>query len=60
MDAKFMCKIEGRLDGGQGDLQEAQLLFRIIRWTPEGLLYEADPRRAEQLLRDLRKSELSG
>eukprot|EP00969_Alexandrium_andersonii_P084535 3728225-Alexandrium_andersonii.AAC.1 len=27
---------------------------------PDGLLYEADPRSAEQLLRDLRKSECSG
>eukprot|EP00969_Alexandrium_andersonii_P066677 2939856-Alexandrium_andersonii.AAC.1 len=60
MDAKFMCKIEGRLGGGASDLQKVKLLNRIIRWTPEGLLYEADPRHAEQLLRDLRKSEFSG
>eukprot|EP00969_Alexandrium_andersonii_P012065 526177-Alexandrium_andersonii.AAC.1 len=54
MDEKFMCKIEGRLGGGPLDLREVKLLNRIIRWTPDGLLYEADPRHAEQLLRDLR------
>eukprot|EP00969_Alexandrium_andersonii_P060158 2649339-Alexandrium_andersonii.AAC.1 len=41
-------------------MQEVKLLNRIIRWTPDGYLYEADPRHAEQLLRDLRKSEPSG
>eukprot|EP00975_Prorocentrum_lima_P029895 6271851-Prorocentrum_lima.AAC.1 len=60
MNEKFMCKVEGRLGGSRGDLQEVKLLNRIIRWTPEGLLYEADPRHAEQLLRDLRESESSG
>eukprot|EP00969_Alexandrium_andersonii_P189762 8385044-Alexandrium_andersonii.AAC.1 len=60
MDEKFMCKIEGRLGGGPEDLQEVKLLKRIIRWAPEGLLCEADPRRAGQLLRDLLKSESSG
>eukprot|EP00969_Alexandrium_andersonii_P247977 10958164-Alexandrium_andersonii.AAC.1 len=60
MDEKFMCKVEGRLGEGPSDLQEVKLLNRIVRWTPDGLLYEADPRRAEQLLRDLRKFERSG
>eukprot|EP00969_Alexandrium_andersonii_P307459 13591174-Alexandrium_andersonii.AAC.1 len=51
-----MCKVEGRLGGGAQDLQEVKLLGRTIRWTPEGLLYEAGPRHAEQLLRGLPKS----
>eukprot|EP00969_Alexandrium_andersonii_P183117 8091220-Alexandrium_andersonii.AAC.1 len=51
-----MRKAEGRLGGGAKDLQEVKLLSRIIRWAPEGILYEADPRHAEQLLRDLLKS----
>eukprot|EP00969_Alexandrium_andersonii_P118474 5239515-Alexandrium_andersonii.AAC.1 len=29
-------------------------------WTPDGLLYEADPRHAEQLPRDLRELDPSG
>eukprot|EP00969_Alexandrium_andersonii_P068583 3025925-Alexandrium_andersonii.AAC.1 len=51
---------DGRLGGGPSDLQEVKLLSRVARWAPDGLLYEADPRRAEQLLRDLLKSEYSG
>eukprot|EP00969_Alexandrium_andersonii_P270376 11950373-Alexandrium_andersonii.AAC.1 len=60
MGEKFMCEIEGRLGGSPSDLQEVKLLNRIVRWAPEGLLCEADPRHAGQLLRDLRKSECSG
>ena len=29
------------------------MLNRVIRWTPEGIEYEADPRQTEQLVRDL-------
>eukprot|EP00969_Alexandrium_andersonii_P337316 14908608-Alexandrium_andersonii.AAC.1 len=53
-------KIEGRLGGGPSDLQEVKPLSRILKWTPDGLPYEADLRHAEQLLRDLLKSECSG
>ena len=53
MEAAFLCKVEGRLGGSASDLQEARLLNRVIRWTPEGLRYEADPRHAEQLARDV-------
>eukprot|EP00969_Alexandrium_andersonii_P224651 9921517-Alexandrium_andersonii.AAC.1 len=53
MEAHFLRKVEGRLGGGSGDLKEARLLNRVIRWTPHGYLYEADPRHAEQLVRDV-------
>eukprot|EP00969_Alexandrium_andersonii_P262420 11601406-Alexandrium_andersonii.AAC.1 len=53
MEERTMCKVEGKLGGGPRDLHEVRLLSRIIRWTKEGLKCEADPRRAEQLLRDL-------
>eukprot|EP00969_Alexandrium_andersonii_P009651 421852-Alexandrium_andersonii.AAC.1 len=56
MNGKFMCKVEGRLGGDAKDVQEVKLRNRIMRWTPEGILYEADPRHAEQLLRDLLES----
>eukprot|EP00969_Alexandrium_andersonii_P294866 13033755-Alexandrium_andersonii.AAC.1 len=59
MNEKCMCNIEGCLGGGPKDLEEVKLLNRIIRRTPDGLLYEADPRCAEQLLRGLLKSETS-
>eukprot|EP00969_Alexandrium_andersonii_P158367 6996779-Alexandrium_andersonii.AAC.1 len=48
-----MCKVEGCLGSGTGDLREVMLLSRVIRWTPEGHLYEAGPRHVEQLICDL-------
>eukprot|EP00969_Alexandrium_andersonii_P111121 4905304-Alexandrium_andersonii.AAC.1 len=53
MTESFLCKVEGRLGGDSGDLKEVRLLDRISRWAPSGLKYEADPRHAEQLARDL-------
>eukprot|EP00969_Alexandrium_andersonii_P128354 5671857-Alexandrium_andersonii.AAC.1 len=53
MEAHFLCKEEGRLGGGAADLKEARLRNRVVRWTSSGYLYEADPRRAEQLIGDL-------
>ena len=38
---------------GRHDDKEARVLSRIVRWTSEGVEYEADPRQAEKLLRDL-------
>eukprot|EP00969_Alexandrium_andersonii_P238400 10522772-Alexandrium_andersonii.AAC.1 len=60
MEENFLCEVEGRLGYGPQDLREVKLLNRIVRWTPTGLRYEADPRRAEQLLRDLLSAEVSG
>eukprot|EP00969_Alexandrium_andersonii_P008535 372438-Alexandrium_andersonii.AAC.1 len=60
MEEKLLCKVEGRLGHGPQDLREVKLLNRIIRWAPTGLRYEADPRHAEQLFRDLFGAELSG
>eukprot|EP00969_Alexandrium_andersonii_P014952 653684-Alexandrium_andersonii.AAC.1 len=53
MEARFLRKVEGKLGGGKYDLKEARLLNWVIRWTPSGYLYGADPRHAEQLVRDL-------
>ena len=33
------------------------MLHRIVRWTPRGIEYEADPRQVEKLLREI---ELEG
>ena len=30
------------------------MLNRVVRWTADGLEYEADPRQCEKLLRDLK------
>ncbi len=51
MHERFLLKELGRLGGDPGELRELRVLNRIIRWTPQGLKYEADPRHAELLVR---------
>ena len=58
MHERFLMKELGRLGGGPpaagaavGELRELRVLNRVIRWTREGLKYEADPRHAEIIVR---------
>ena len=48
-----MCKVKGIMGSGDQDLKETRVLNRVIRWGPKGVYYEADPRQAEQLIKDL-------
>jgi hypothetical protein len=57
MHERFLLKELGRLGGDTGELQELRVLNRIIRWTPLGLKYEADPRHAEILVRGVAGAE---
>ena len=50
----YELKEPHRLGPGPKDDKEAVVLNRLVRWTASGLEYEADPRQAEKLLRDLR------
>ena len=43
---KHELKEAARLGPGASDDKEGRVLNRIIRWTKEGLEYEADPRQA--------------
>ena len=43
-----------RLGLGKEDDKDARVLNRIVRWTGASLEYEAGPRQADQLLRDLK------
>jgi hypothetical protein len=56
METSFMIKIVGQLGPDAHDLQEIRILNRILRWTETGIDYEADPRHAELLARDLDSS----
>ena len=53
LERKYELVETARLGPAAEDDKEARILNRIIRWTPEGLEYEADPRQAEQLCKDL-------
>ena len=57
MKAHYELTVGGRLGPGPRDDKEATVLNRVIRWTPQGLEYEADPRQVEKLLQEL---ELDG
>jgi hypothetical protein len=57
MHERFLLKELGRLGGEQGELKELRVLNRIIRWTPLGLRYEADPRHGEILVRGVAGAE---
>jgi hypothetical protein len=54
---RFLLKELGRLGGGPGEQRELRVLNRILRWTPAGLKYEADPRHAEILIRGVAGAE---
>ncbi len=47
---KYELTVGPGLGPGDGDTKEATVLNRVVRWTEEGLEYEADPRQAEGLI----------
>ena len=53
MTQAFECKIEGRLGLGKNDKREVRVLNRVMRRSAEGATWEADPRHAEALIRDM-------
>ena len=46
---KFEIKVRGRLGSGTKDAKEVTILNRVVKWTPEGISYEADPKHAQAL-----------
>ena len=57
LESLYELKKGGRLGPGPKDDKEASCLNRIIRWCPDGLEYECDPRQIEKLIEEL---ELEG
>ena len=53
LKSQYELTVGGRLGPGPRDDKEARVLNRVIRWTADGLEYEADPRQAERLLEEL-------
>ena len=50
---KFESKHSGRLRPGPLDQTEFRILNRLMTWSREGILYEADKRYVEICLRDM-------
>ena len=53
MGKSFLVKVVGKLGGDESDLKELCILNRVLRWTKNGITYEADPRHAELLIKSL-------
>ena len=53
LEERYELVESARLGPGAADDKEARILNRVVRWTAEGLEYEADPRQVEHLLEDL-------
>jgi len=53
MKSKHELKEAARLGPGKGDDKETRVLNRVVRWTEQGLEYEADPRQAEKIIQEL-------
>jgi len=49
---RYELTVGPRLGPADSDAKEGTILNRIIRWTPQGIEYEADPRQAEKLIRE--------
>ena len=49
----YELTVGGRLGPGPKDDKEAIVLGRVIRWTDQGIEYEADPRQDEKLVSEL-------
>ena len=48
----WYVKVRAMLGPEPGDDKEISILNRVVRWCDDNLLYEADPRHVEKLLRD--------
>jgi len=53
LEQLYEFKIGGRLGPGLSDDKEGTILNRVVRWTPRGLEYEADPRQSEKVLYEM-------
>ena len=53
MESRYELKELARLGPGDSDDKEVKILNRIVRWTTNGVEYEADPRQIEKIVADL-------
>ena len=53
LEGRYELKKGGRLGPGPEDCKELTVLNRVLRWTDDGLEYEADPKHRWFLLEKL-------
>ena len=49
---EYEITIAPRMGPGPGDVKEGRALNRVIKWHPDRITYEADPRQAERLVHE--------
>ena len=52
MEQHYELTKGGRLGPGENDAKQGMILNRVIRWTTNGIEYEADPRQVERMLEE--------
>ena len=50
LEAKYGLRKGGRIGPGNDHDKEGRVLNRVVRWTEDGLEYEAETRQAEKLI----------
>ena len=60
LEEQYELKEAARLGPAKSDDREGRVLNRIVRWTDEGISYEADPRQAEKLIDELGLTTVEG
>ena len=50
LESRYELRKGGRIGPGPDDDREGRVLNRMVRWTNDGLEYEADPRQVERLI----------
>ena len=50
---RFDVKVRGRMGDGDHDIKSIRILNRVLTWTPTGILYEADQRHAELIMKGM-------
>ena len=53
LEAKYELRKSGRIGPGEDDDKEGHALNRVVRWTEDGLEYEAEFRQAEKLIESI-------
>ena len=50
METWFEINVRGISGGDEGDVREIVTCGRVVRWTDEGMEYEADPKHRRKIL----------
>ncbi len=53
LEQRYELTETARLGPGPADAKEGRILNRVVRWTEQGIEYEADPRQTERLIQQM-------